>query len=73
VQPQSENLNGLAPVPEKATLKTSTNVAVAQGAPDKTDATIAGVVSGAVEDDSERDANTLAKEKERTKMSFLLN
>jgi hypothetical protein len=73
VQPQSENLNGLAPVPEKPTLKTSTNVAVAQGTPDKTDATSAGAVSGAVEDDSERDANTLAKEKERTKMSFLLN
>ena len=73
VQPHSENQNGLAPVPEKPTLATSTNVGAAQGTPDKTDATSAGAVSGAVEDDSGKDAKTLAKENERTKMSFLLN
>jgi len=73
VQRHSENQNGLAPVPEKPTWATSTNVAEAQGTPDKTDATSAGAVSGAVEDHSEKDANTLAKENERTKMSFLLN
>jgi hypothetical protein len=60
----------LAPVPEKPTLSTSTNVAVT---PDKTDATSAGAVSGAVEDDTGKDAKTLAKENARTKMSFLLN
>ena len=73
VQPHSANQNGLVPVPEKPTLATSTNVAEAQGTPDKTDATSAGAVSRAVVDDSGKDANTLAKENERTKMSFLLN
>jgi hypothetical protein len=73
LQPHSKNQNGLAPVPENPTLATSTNVAEAQGTPYKTDATSAGAVSGAVEDDSEKEAKTLAKENERTKMSFLLN
>jgi hypothetical protein len=72
-QQRLENLNGLAPVPEKPTLATSTNVPDAKSAPDKADATSAGAVSRAVEDDSDKDANSLAKENERTKMSFLLN
>ena len=62
-----ENQNGLGNGPEKPILAASTPAVVAQSTPAKSG------VSGAVENDSDVDANTLSKENERTKMWFLLN
>lgn len=72
-QNRTENQNGLAaPIPEKQSLAGTTNVE-AQTAPGMVDGTDAGNGSRGLEDNRGKDANTLPKESERTKMSFLLN
>lgn len=67
-----ENQNELGPGPEKQMLANTPNIAVQMPSANM-DGNNTGAGSGVLEDDSEKDQVTLAKENERTKMAFLLN